>query len=319
LINSNSALTLYAALVNFTDSEHCPFKPVTHGQFRFRKFNVIDKFGQSLMPIDQKPRVAGPPPIYPCISNFYAPQEVTVDGKKYANTVIQDNSEQCEFLQLPPQINQPARINAKFVRRIADDPIGSPHGSTTWRPVTEWESPIWGWVITNYADYGIQIFLPDGTFYYEVRVGGPLGTLQSLKWLPFSPDPDAQPTPDTRELDALISKLVNPKYLLGFWNIITTAQQKLPPAPGAYAQFLNSIIGKPLTLVNTGWSIELSRPPLKIQSTQSKVVDPKRTLLNPSGPDNKTPYYKLQLRLRNKEAGYDRLISYFDTTTLRSN
>lgn len=315
LIDGNSALTPYAALVNFTDSEHCPFKPVTHGQFRFRKFNVIDKFGQSLMAIDQKPRVTGPPPIYPCISNFYAPQEVTLDGKKYANTVIQDNSEQCEFLQLPPQINQPARINAKFVRRIADDPSGSFQGSATWRPVTEWESPIWGWVITNYADYGIQFFLPDGTFYREVRVGGPLGTLQSPRWLPFSPDPDAQPTPDTRELDTLISKLVDPKYLLGFWGMITTAQQKLPPAPGAYAQFLNSIVGKPLALVNTGWSVELSGPPLEIQSTQSKVVEPERTLLKPSDPDNKTPYYQLQLRLGNEEAGYDGLVGYFDTST----
>ncbi|KAG5659120.1 hypothetical protein KAF25_000322 [Fusarium avenaceum] len=313
LIDGNSALTPYAALVNFTDSEHCPFKPVTHGQFRFRKFNVIDKFGQTLMAIDQKPRVAGPPPVYPCISNFYAPQEVTLDGKKYANTVIQDRSEQTEFIQLPPQINQPARINAKFVTRTADDPSSS-QGSM-WRPVTEWESPIWGWVITNYANYGIQFFLPNGTFYREVRVGGPLGTLQSPKWLPFSPDPDTQPTPDTRELDALISKLVDPKYLLGFWGMITMAQQKLPPAPGAYAQFLNSIVGKPLALVNTGWSVELSGPPLEIQSTLSKVTDPERTLLKPSDPDSKTPFYELQLRLGNEEAGYDGLVGYFDTTT----
>ncbi|EWZ46247.1 hypothetical protein FOZG_02402 [Fusarium oxysporum Fo47] len=316
LIDGNSALTPYAALVNFTDSEHCPFKPVTHGQFRFRKFNVIDKFGQSLMAIDQRPRRDGPPPIYPCISNFYAPQEVTLDGQKYANTVIKDNPEQSEFLQLQPQMNQPARINAKFVRRIADDPSGSPAspGAATWRPVTEWETPIWGWVITNYADYGIQIFLPDGTFYREVRVGGPLGTLQSPKWLPFSPDPDAQPTPDTRELDILISKLADPKYLLGFWGMITTAQQKLPPAPDSYAQFLNSIVGKPLALVNTGWSVELSGPPLDIQSTQVKVVDPERTLLKPSDADDKTPYYELQLRLGNEEAGYDGLVGYFDTT-----
>ncbi|KAM0494938.1 hypothetical protein ACHAP8_008316 [Fusarium lateritium] len=314
LINGNSALTPYAALVNFTDSDNCPFKPVTHGQFRFRKFNVIDKFGQALMAIDQKPRRDGPPPVYSCISDFYAPQEITVDGTKYANTVIQDKSEQCEFLQLPPQINQPARINAKFVRRISDDPDPAFRGSAPWRPVTEWESPIWGWVITNYADYGIQLFLPDGTFYREVRVGGPLGTLQSPKWLPFSPDPDAQPTPDTRELDALISRLADPKYLLGFWGMITTAQQKLPPAPGAYAQFLNSVVGKPLALVNTGWSVELSGPPLEIQSTQAKVMEPERTLLKSSDPGGNTPHYQLQLRLGNEEAGYDGLVGYFDTS-----
>lgn len=34
LIDGNSALTPYAALVNFIDTGFCPFKPVTHGQFR---------------------------------------------------------------------------------------------------------------------------------------------------------------------------------------------------------------------------------------------------------------------------------------------
>lgn len=34
LIQGNSALTPYVALVNFLDTSFCPFKPVTHGQFR---------------------------------------------------------------------------------------------------------------------------------------------------------------------------------------------------------------------------------------------------------------------------------------------
>lgn len=34
LIQNNSALTPYAALANFLDTGFCPFKPVTHGQFR---------------------------------------------------------------------------------------------------------------------------------------------------------------------------------------------------------------------------------------------------------------------------------------------
>lgn len=93
LVQGESASTPYAALVNFLDSEWCPFKPVTHGQFRFRKLDIIDKFGQALVPIDQKPRVDGPPPLYPCISDFYEPQTIKLqDGKEYANTVVQDNA-----------------------------------------------------------------------------------------------------------------------------------------------------------------------------------------------------------------------------------
>jgi hypothetical protein len=109
--------------------------------------------------------------LYPCISDFYEPQ--VVDDTQFANTVIQDNKGQCEFIQLPPQINQDTRLNAHFVKRTADDdppPVVS--GTLApWRPMTEWENPIWGWVVANHAESGIQLFLADGTFYREVRLG----------------------------------------------------------------------------------------------------------------------------------------------------
>lgn len=278
------------------------------------------------MAIDQKPRVEGPEPLYPCISDFYEPQTVTLaDGKLYANTVIQDTAKQCEFLQLPPQINQNARLNATFVKRLADDPeeIKSARraggvnsdavGSAKWRPATEWETPIWGWVITNYADYGIQLFLPDGTFYREVRFGGPLGALDAPKWLPFAPDTSG-PTPETRQLDALTEKLTDAKYLQGFWHMVTTAQENLSAAPTSYAQYLNSVTGKPLALVNVGISLELDGPPLEIQSTKSKITKPERQLMKPVKANDKTPFYEFQVRLGDRDAEYDGLVGYFDTT-----
>src|ERR1700719_1717937 len=66
--------------------------------FRFTKLNIIDKFGQALVAIDPQPRLTGPPPLYPGISDFYEPQMV---DSKTANTVIQDDDYQCEFIQLP--------------------------------------------------------------------------------------------------------------------------------------------------------------------------------------------------------------------------
>lgn len=271
------------------------------------------------MAIDQKPQVQGLPPIYPCISDFYEPQTIEFEGEMYANTVIQDRKEQCEFMQLPPQINQNTRLNMDFVKRIADDPEDMRHGdggSAKWRPATEWENPIWGWLITNYADYGIQLFLPDGTFYREVRFGGPLGALQSPAWLPFAPSKD-ESTPETRQLNELAMKLAEPAYLDGFWHMVVTAQQNLAAVPTSYAQFLNSIVGKPLALVNMGLSLELDGPPLVNQSTLSAVKEPERQLLKPpvsEEEEDTKPYYQFQVRLGNAEAEYDGLVGYFDTT-----
>lgn len=209
---------------------------LTVGVRRFRKFNVIDKFGQALVAISPQPPLTGPPPLYPCISDFYELQKV--EGTQTANTVINDNDGECEFIQLPPQTNQNAHLNADFVTRTAGDPDRpADQDPAYWWPTTEWENSIWGWIVINYADYGIQLFLPDGSFYREVRFGGPNGALAPPKWLPIAPDPPTQAS-DTAQLDALIARLTQPDYLEGFWCMITTALDNLPPAPNAYSQYL---------------------------------------------------------------------------------
>ncbi|KJZ67944.1 hypothetical protein HIM_12668 [Hirsutella minnesotensis 3608] len=95
--------------------------------------------------------------------------------------------------------------------------------------------------------------------------------------------------------------------------MITTAQDKLSASPSAYSQFLNSIVGKPLALVNMGWSLELDGPPLEIESTRSKVSQPERLLTKPSDTANNTPSYDFQVRLGDRDAEYDGLVGYFDT------
>ncbi|RYC86257.1 hypothetical protein BFJ63_vAg10899 [Fusarium oxysporum f. sp. narcissi] len=310
-IMGNSALTPFASSVNFIDERHCPFKPVEHGQMRFRKLNIIDKFGQAILAVDPQPRVGGPPPLYPCISNFYEPQHMTINGKIVPNTVLESHNGLCEFIQLPPQINQDARLNANFVIPTTDD--NRPGDKSYWRPTMEWEMPIWGWILTNYADYGIQLFLADGTFYGEVRIGGADGSMDSPKWSPFEPPKDYNPQ-ETARLDALIARLTRPndtKYIQGFWTMLTTAIDSLPPAPSAYAQFLGSVVGKPFALVNMGWSVELSGPSLAIQSTSAKKTEPERLLINPD-PKNEDQSYIFQVKLGDKERAFDGLVGYFE-------
>ena len=310
-IQNNSALTPFAAVTHFDNATNCPFKPVTHGQFRFRKFNIIDKFGQAIVANDPKPTSNGPPPIYPAISDWYEPQMVA--NSNTAQTVIKDEDGKCEFMQMPPQINQNARLNANFVWQTARD-ASSPQipNLAQWRPVSDWENPIWGWLLVNYADYGIQLFLPDGTFYREVRIGGRDGALVSPKWTPFAPDPDLIGA-DTIQMDALIKRLSEKTYLESFWSMLVKAMDALPPAPTTYAGFLNSIVGKPLALANIGWSLELDGPPQQNQSTDSAVISPDLNLLpddhkKPFDPDNKS--YVFPMKLGDKERNYDGLVGY---------
>ncbi|OJJ87733.1 uncharacterized protein ASPGLDRAFT_164182 [Aspergillus glaucus CBS 516.65] len=308
MIQGHSALTPLAATVAWPDQTHCPFKPVTHGQVRFRKLNIIDKFGQTLVAIDPEPRTTGPPPLYPCISDFYEPQKA---NDQDANTVLQEPDGNCQFFQIPPQIGQNSRLNACFVTRNEPD-TSTNEKKAYWRPTTEWENPIWGWVVTNYADEGIQFFLPDGTFYSEVRVGGHLETVKTPKWMPFKPDPSAEVhnDPNRKKFDALIEKLSDIDYLRAFWYMVVNALDSLPPTPNSYAQYLTAIVGKPLALVNMGWSLELDRPPLQNQATNTMMKEPSPSLSN--RPDKQ--YYELQVKLGDKEREYDGMVGYFNLT-----
>lgn len=297
-IGTETDLTPYGTLVQFYDSPFSAFKPATHGQFKFTKLNIIDKFGQAIHAIDPRWSVNPPPPIYPCISEFYAPQ--SLGDTNIANTVSQSPPGLCKFIQMPPHINQLSRLNAAFVKRAED--------KKAWVPQTEWENPIWGWIVINYAENGIQVFLPDGTFFREVRVGGRTGATTSDRWLPFA---RPEGTPDTKQLDHLLTRLGDKDYLQAFVDMINDALKKSAPAPDAYAQFLNSVVGKPLALVNMGWSLEMATDAYQNQSTLSKA-SPDWWLL----PDDQDPgrnLYKFQVKLGDSDRTYDGLVGYFDT------
>ncbi|KAE9373295.1 hypothetical protein N431DRAFT_544358 [Stipitochalara longipes BDJ] len=304
-MGTETGTTPYANNVTFGNMPYSPFKPVTHGQFCFTKLNVIDKFGQAVSAID--PANLNPQPLYPVIGEYYQPQQLplaTGETVQDPNVVIKgDPKGFCRFVQLPPNLNQDARINAVFLTR--DEP------STTqplppWRPALEWESPIWGWFVVNYVEEGIQFFLPDGTFYREVRLGGVNGATEPPKWKPFEQPTNGQVTAEgTSQLDNLLMRFHNsPDYLRDFISVINLGLDAVPAAPTDYANYLPAIIGKPLALVNTGWSLELSTDPLTNQSLQSLDRTAEKALLS----------YSFPLRLGDADRVFDGLIGFWDGT-----
>ncbi|KAF7563165.1 hypothetical protein G7046_g950 [Stylonectria norvegica] len=318
-IGIESDLTPYGTLVQLPprkEDEKLAFKPAARGQFRFTKINIIDKFGQCASAIDQTPRVEGPPAVYPCISDYYQPQAIRgmsipelEDNNVYLpNVVWEPKDSSCQFMQMRPRINQPARINFSFVKRDEVQDTKS-----YWRPISEWENPIWGWLVINYVENGVQFFLPSGKFYREVRVAAPTAKPHGDKkpsWLPYERKKDLVGE-DTRQLDALLRQFMDANhgndYLRAFIQMVTNATSTTDIAPSAYGQFTNALVGKPLALANVGASLELASPPRINQSTiqLEKSGDKHETVLDET----------FAFKLGDMDRLHDGLVGYFRAMT----
>jgi hypothetical protein len=324
--------TPFGNAVKPSTNDHPLFKPATHGQFRFTKLNIIDKFGQAIHPIDPQPSM-NPQKVWPCIGEWYAPQLFgdQVNGepnvverpqkKDDANKGSKKDDEReehpkpCEWMQVPPQINQQARLNATFVMR--DDKVDSirddPKRKVTpfWRPADEWENPIWGWVVINYANLGIQIFLQNGTFYREVRLAGRTGAQRLPEWLPFEPpakDDTKLQMPEMRQLQLLVQRLGDDvEFLRAFWDMIDRSTGSMDASPDAYAAFPNALIGRPLALTHIGWSLELATDAL----TSYAQGDEERQLPVGLLPDTGKKQYEFSVKIGDSQRGFDGLVGYF--------
>lgn len=288
-----------------------PFKGVTHGQMMLTHCNIIDKFGQAVCVPQWRPtpRVQNmpPPALYPCLSDYLSPDLTpSADGTTgVLNTIFAEPSQPkgqwplSRFIQLTPSINQDARINAVFL---------TPNNSTSypfWHETVDDkpESPIFGWIVVNYQDYGLQFFLSDGTFYREVRVGGPSNINTGSKWLPF--DPPANQNTGSAQLDQLIAKLSDPQdpqAVYAFTDMINAAIKTMPSPPSDYSAYANSLVGKPLALVNVGWSLELAAPALQAQNTLGNL---------PADVDSEMWSYDCPVKIGDAYRTFDGVVGFF--------
>lgn len=179
------------------------------------------------------------------------------------------------------------------------------------------QNPIWGWLVINYAEAALQIYLADGTFYREVRKGGHAGTETGLKWLPFDP-PHITADSNSSQLDHLILKLDDPNYLQGFFDMINSSvEANQSHAPNTYATYSSAIIGKPLALANAGWSLELSQPQTANWSSITTADDAagNLSLLRPDGISSfevgDPGAYSFRVKLGDRDRTWDGLVGYY--------
>ncbi|KAH8746699.1 hypothetical protein F5882DRAFT_312244 [Hyaloscypha sp. PMI_1271] len=314
LIEGESDLTPYGSSVELSGSPFAAFKPVTHGQFFIKKLNIVDKFGQVIHAVD--PSISASKKwTVPSCGEYYTADSVfggtKTPGSTKDDTIIPSEA----WVQIPPQINQFSRLNSAFVT-LSDPGKGR---DLYWRPTNEWENPVWGWVVINYANYGLQFFTGDGKFYRDVRAGGPKGSLASPEWLPFEP-PKVDPAKDKNvqytQLQRLVSKMMqSADYLRAFSRMLDDSMATLLPAPPGYSEQYGTVTGRPLALVNTGWSLELAVQPYVKQNLRGELAKEPLILADADSlsrdQTNLEGYYNFPVRFGSREKAHDGLIGYF--------
>ncbi|KAL7947490.1 hypothetical protein V8C42DRAFT_317931 [Trichoderma barbatum] len=271
-----------------------PFKPVTHGQFLFTKMHIVDKFGQIVSCIEpatfNSPRSA----LYPCISSQFFCDPIPKskqpnDASPWPNTAHKADNKAglCQFFQVPPRINQEARLNATFVVEEEGQ----------YYPIDAWDNPIWGWVMVNNLDKSLLVFNADGFFLREVCI-----LIDSNTTSTISPPSYIHGGKSTKKLDNLLDKLKSFPYALGLLTMLEAAYQATSSSTAEHADFLPAAFGRAFCLADFGCSIELAAPALENQSLQY-----------PAPPEMSLESYKFPVRLGNADAGFDGLAGYWNT------
>ncbi|KAF5252237.1 hypothetical protein FANTH_2793 [Fusarium anthophilum] len=270
------------------------FIPVTHGQVKFNKFNVIDKFGRGVEVVDGDG-------LMPSISSVYQPSSRVVDGKETPN-VVASTGDNCEYFQIPPSINQPARLFNAYLKPGAT-------GQSTWKPCGEWEDPVCGYIMYNSADLSLQVFTSAGDLRAEILISESNTTAKAAHVYqpPMSDGVFEPPLTDANEqwkaniLDDFIQSLKTEHYALRMIEILGDASSCMAPPAESYSSIMNAAFGRPFALAIAGWSIELNHEELQ----------PQTSLQNLTGKSYQKLYdYELPLHLGLKEYSDDGLAAY---------
>ncbi|PGH00195.1 hypothetical protein AJ80_09203 [Polytolypa hystricis UAMH7299] len=262
--------TPYGFLVDFTSSDYCPFKSAVHGQFKFTKINIIDKFRQAIHAIDPTPGsvdillllVRGS---LRCIHAYPISMSHRLLGmmaSKLRTRLYRIKMASADMSKYH-LINQAVRFNGALVTL---------HKSKEYWCPADGVNPVWGWVVANRADNGLQFLLEDGTFYCEVQLGGPDGARRHYYRLRLQICRDGR-----------------------------TGIGKPASRAEFLSNYLNAAIGKPLALVNMAWSLELVIPEYVNQASLNN------SRANPESLRD----HSWKVKLGDRQRAFDGLIAYF--------
>ncbi|CAM1505214.1 Fc.00g108510.m01.CDS01 [Cosmosporella sp. VM-42] len=282
-----------------------PFKPVVHGQARFTKLAIVDKFGQIVSGL--RPGEYGDGPgtaLYPCVSPSLSCGVIAGNAaggsEQWPNTAVQAEEQAglCQFFQIPPRINQPARLNSHFLEPLPKGDDGSK--GTRRRSASQWTNPIWAWLLPNFHGYSIQVFDPDGEFALEIALDQDTETATPS----LGPNNAGLIPPATGRLGALLTAMKSYQFAAPLFDMLAGASDSSSTSAADFSQSLPAALGRPFCIADVGLSIELASPPLSDQSllkTDNAELSSEERLLD----------YSFPLALGNPMAAFDGLVGTF--------
>ncbi|PTB63054.1 hypothetical protein BBK36DRAFT_1127461 [Trichoderma citrinoviride] len=247
------------------------FKPVMHGQARFTRLVVVDKFGQIVSGL--RPTVYGDngegesSALYPCLSPSLTcgsyQLEDNLKGHYWPNTVVKtDNGPNlCQFFQLPPRINENARLNGRYLMP----------GGEIRRSATEWDNPIWAWLVTNFQNHSIQVYDGEGHFIQEIVLIDDDDAAKRRVVFTMGPKSGGHALTATGRLIELLESLKNEEFAYSLFDMIGgAAEGNWRSSSASLDDMLPAAFGRPFCIADVGISIELAAPALYDASLLSK-------------------------------------------------
>ncbi|MFY0256183.1 hypothetical protein ACDQ55_19770 [Chitinophaga sp. 30R24] len=260
-----------------------PFHGIRSGQFYIKRLSLYDKFGRKLDLIVNGSGAINNASHFPLVRD-----KAVLISKNLIPHI------KAPF-QLPPRLLQHAKLDITFIdhRKNNTDPE---------------VNPICGWLVNNYLDHSILLFLSDGYSAGELLLIQS-GTNKTVQWV--APPNDNRITIDdlkakSEQLYALIIALRGKpeKDFKALLSIIDITLSKIDLLGNRTDLNLSTLIGRPLALVRTKLQFLLRESPL--QSSEWPVFTEANSQIPPFTSSN------FSIRLGDMSSSEDGVIGYFD-------
>ena len=275
------------------------FHPVRAGHFQLLDLWVVDQFGQVMH---------GKDPGETVVSRPIRAESVTTPEPAPGGSANRS------FVQLPPRLSQPARLELRLLQADADDRVASNSADRT--------SPLCGWVMPNHLDDSLMVFSAAGenlgavlAVERDVEHPGAPGT--GLRWeaVPGSDAPlgapPRLPNPHLqRFVEGLLAQGLAGAGALGdLLDAIDSSLWRVDPF-GEQEGNLSVLLGRPLAVVRAEVSLSLLGTPVYDQAwaeTGRWYLDGARYVPRPP------PYVSTPFRVRVGDLGHaaNGVLGYF--------